>query len=478
MNYDDQWAALTASAESIARPPAIDRNGKSLSDYQRLIPLLSPADWHSEETPSREWAWDTLMPHRQATYLTGPGSAGKSLLTQQLCTCIALGLPLFGLEVRQSPAIYFTAEDDEDELHRRQKAICASLGVDIRSLAGKLHLVSIVGALDASLMSQDTDDEQDSGKREWKPTKRFRALEGVAEIIDAKFIALDNVAHIFEGEENSRHDVATFVSLLNRLAMRIDGSVVFLGHPNKAGAEFSGSTAWENQVRSRLYLQTPQDENGLTADPDLRALSRGKANYAQKGDALSFRWRQWAFVRDEDLPPSISSEIAAVARANAENEGFLKCLDKTAAEKRAVSASPSASNYAPRVFAKMPSASGMRISAFEGAMQRLLHLGQIAGDQPVYQRDNRTWAKGLGRAQTLAQTPHKPCAQTRVEVAGNGAEVLHKAAHAPDPISKDITGAPLGAAPVLEERPLSRVCVPAETADIVSNGGSNGVQKG
>src|SRR3546814_20709212 len=108
-----------------------------------LLPLLNPADWQEKDVPSREWAWADYIPHRQATYLTGPGSAGKSLLSQQLCTCIALGLPFMRKDTRQAVAIYVTCEDDADELPRRQQAICDALVVPLSASSVKLQLVSL-----------------------------------------------------------------------------------------------------------------------------------------------------------------------------------------------------------------------------------------------------------------------------------------------------------------------------------------------
>src|SRR3546814_19737218 len=84
-----------------------------------------------------DWSSDVCSSDlRQATYLTGPGSAGKSLLGQQLATCHALGRPFLGVDTRGGPALYITCEDDKDELHRRQAAICRALHgqpADLRS---------------------------------------------------------------------------------------------------------------------------------------------------------------------------------------------------------------------------------------------------------------------------------------------------------------------------------------------------------
>lgn len=53
--------------------------------------------------------------------------------------------------------------------------------------------------------------------------------------LGSQLVVLDNVAHFFGGNENIRSEVVAFVHLLNRLALIIDGSVLLVGHPNKAG---------------------------------------------------------------------------------------------------------------------------------------------------------------------------------------------------------------------------------------------------
>src|SRR3546814_1967726 len=69
----------------IRRPPRSTRTD-TLFPYRRSSDL-----WQDVEPSERQWAWAGNIPHRQATYLTGPGSAGKPLLGQQLATCHALG---------------------------------------------------------------------------------------------------------------------------------------------------------------------------------------------------------------------------------------------------------------------------------------------------------------------------------------------------------------------------------------------------
>ncbi|MEO6247683.1 MAG: AAA family ATPase [Sphingomicrobium sp.] len=140
INDDAAWAPFEAAAENLAFG-----NSGLVEQWRKTMPLLNPATWQGQPTPEREWALTDWIPSRQATYLTGPGASGKSLLTQQLCTCIALGLPFMGVETRQAVALYLTCEDDEIALHQRQKAICEALGVPLSALDGKLHLVSLAG---------------------------------------------------------------------------------------------------------------------------------------------------------------------------------------------------------------------------------------------------------------------------------------------------------------------------------------------
>ncbi|OYU16445.1 MAG: hypothetical protein CFE37_00110 [Alphaproteobacteria bacterium PA4] len=387
------------------RPPPKQQPGAPPAPAKGLR-LLNPASWAGLVPTSRRWALPGWIPSRQATYLTGAGSAGKSLLAQQLCTCIAAGVPFLGMEVSNGVAIYVTCEDDDDELQRRQVAICESLGVSLESLAGQLHLSSLVGEVGNELATFDH-----LGRLATTP--RWAELQKTVIDTGAIFVALDNVAHLFSGNEIVRSQVAGFCGLLNRLAIECNTTVLFLGHPNKKGEDFSGSTAWENQVRSRLFIETPTDKDGDAIDPDVRKLSVGKANYSRNGETLSFRWHRWAFVREEDIEATERARVAAEIAAANQDTAFLRCLAKITEEKRATSASKSASNYAPKMFAAMPSAKGMTSKGFEAALQRLLHTGKIVNAAKVYQRDNRAWVTGLGLAPTPAPTPaptlHKPC---------------------------------------------------------------------
>lgn len=365
------FAPLDAEPLLEAAPARVER------EWAELIPVANMSSWAASPAPIRQWLLENWIPLGQATYLTGPGSAGKSLLAQQLCTCVALGLPFMGVPTRRSRAMYLSCEDDVDELWRRQEAICRTLGTSIERTIDRLRLVSLAGHIGVELATfAGGRGDAAELKPVIRPTERFAALEGTAIAEEVGFIALDNVAHLFAGNENVRVEVAAFIGLLNRLALRTSGAVLLIGHPNKAGDSFSGSTAWENQVRSRLFLEIAKTEEGHVNDPDVRSLRREKSNYASHGTELTFRWHDWAYLRDEDLPESLAERLSATADAAAHNARFLACLAEMTRQHRNVS-ERTASNYAPKLFASMPEAKGSTKRDLARAMDRLFRAGQL-----------------------------------------------------------------------------------------------------
>lgn len=360
-----------------------------------LLPLFDPADWHGGRPPERQWRWDSFIPDFQATLLTGAGAAGKSLATQQLCTCIAMGLPFLGIATTQARALYVTCEDDMDELHRRQEAICAGLGITLEQTRGKLFLLSLQGEIGNELSTFDHEGTM-------RPAPRYGQIERTCLAKGIQFVTLDNTAHTFSGNENDRNQVAAFVNLNNRLAKLIGGAVVMVGHPNKAGDSYSGSTAWENQVRSRLYLEIPKNDDGGFINPDMRVIRNEKANYSKRGSEVRFWWVKGAFIADDELPPETDTSVRESAQAGYENGLFLTLLDKLTEQRRHVSHSRNLGNYAPKVMAAMPEAKGTSATAFAGAMERLFMLDQIAASVPLWKGRDRHPVLGLARKNIVA----------------------------------------------------------------------------
>jgi hypothetical protein len=54
---------------------------------------------------------------------------------------------------------------------------------------------------------------------------------------------------------------------------------------------------WDAAFRSRQYLSTPKkDGDDEPADPDARVLTRVKANYAARDEALELQWHNGVLV--------------------------------------------------------------------------------------------------------------------------------------------------------------------------------------
>lgn len=354
---DPEWAETDyeADPEPSPAPEATD-----------LLPLVDIASWVGQQPPERQYAWSELIPLGVTTMLTGPGGVGKSLFEQMLCTCIALGKPFLGRETRQMNTLYVTCEDDQDEMWRRQLGICAALGVPVDAVIGKLHLVSLCGDNDTALATFD-------GNGKIERTARWGQLVRTCEQMQIRLYAFDNATDAMAGDLNDLHQVAEFVNLLTGLAIQMDGAAMILHHPNKAGDDWLGSVAWHNKVRSRLIIK----RSDIEGDDDGRVLESPKANYGPSGGEIKFRWHKGAFVTEEDVPESTDRDLRETIQASADNKILLTCLHERNRQRRHVSESVYAQNYAPKVFAKMPESKKIGRDRLEQAMDRLFRIGAI-----------------------------------------------------------------------------------------------------
>ena len=165
-----------------------------------------------------------------------------------------------------------------------------------------------------------------------------RALE-----VKARLLILDNRGQIFFGNENDR-SVATFCSnLLAGVARDIDGAVLLLGHVAKAeGSEYSGSTGWDAVARSRLLLSKSADSS------DQLILARLKANYATP-DEVPLVWRNGVLVSVDPRHMSEADKLIEQKRLGDIEVAFCQALSSATSQGRALSHSPQAVNYAPKV---------------------------------------------------------------------------------------------------------------------------------
>jgi len=324
---DDRFPSIDTLVASEPRTPRFDDpdRGKARDETADVSrdenPLLPrrPLDWTNltgREPEPREWAVQDWLPMGNAALLAGRGGIGKTLLAQTIGTCLALNLNYFADTSKPRRVLMWAGEDDHDELWRRQLAICQWAGVGIEDLHDKLIVHSYHGH-DLTLAG--------IAFGQFSQTALMEELREQVLDYRADYIFLDNIARIFGGNENDRHQVTTFVSWITAACGK--AGVCLLGHPGKAqGAEYSGSTAWEGSVRARLYLgeQLPDakhdaDDVDDPGDDTVRYLARRKANYSAK-DFVRLEYRQGVLMacQQPETPfgaPSAEYALDVVVRA-------------------------------------------------------------------------------------------------------------------------------------------------------------------
>lgn len=357
--YEDWVRAGCPDEKPSPRGPTVMR-----SEPARVSEFYSAASLKGKPVPPREWLVQDLVPQKTVTLFSGDGGTGKSLLALQLSVAVAGQTVWIGNAVSAGRVIFLSAEDD-DELHRRLHDILTAehrdydelLGLTLRSLAGEHALLTIDCQL--SLMQSALFEELDKRAAEETPS----------------LVVIDTLADVYPSNENERSKVWQFVGILRGLAIKRKCAVVLLGHPSltglNSGSGTSGSTAWNNSVRSRLYLSRITD-NGFEPAPDARVLSTKKANYGRTGGEINLKWEAGVFVAEEQ--PTGRDALAAGAKGE---RVFLKLLDTMTAQRRYVSTNPGPT-YAPTQFARHQDAEGCTKIAFTAAMNTLFGRGDIA----------------------------------------------------------------------------------------------------
>jgi RecA-family ATPase len=375
---------LVANPEDYRKPPG------QIGSLQ----LIDVGDWQGLPVPEREWIVPGWILPRAVTLIAGAGGTGKSLLIQQWLSAIALGDPFLGTRgTAPVPVLYVNCEDDTLELHRRQDAIAKAAGRQLSTYAGKVHLVARVGH------NNPLGTVGDDGK--FQSTALYRDIRDAALKIGAKVVALDNAMQHYVGNLNDPAAVTAFCNALARLALNINGAVILAGHVAKAdGSQFAGTMAWENAVRTRLFLSRETDADGEEIeDSDRRYLTRGKGNYARKGDRLEMTWHAGAFYSES--PENTGQDFADEQHESA----FLRCLDEATAQRRNSSHSIGA-NYAPTLFATFKTAGGVKKKDLERAMSRLFDRSQIIANSYLWHDEKSRPKSGIKRAENVPD--HRP----------------------------------------------------------------------
>src|SRR5262249_8583581 len=371
---DDRWQdryddipRLCDSAQQRLQPPPEQATAGSLHEPLTFLDITL---WSRRTPPLREWAVPDRFPLRNVALLSGEGSTGKSILIMQLGGAHVLAKDWALTLPEPGPFLYFSAEEEPDELERRLDAIAQHYGASVAELERDYHIVARAGH-DAVLGYADRNGLI-------QPTRLFAELKQAACDIHPKMIALDTSADIFGGNEISRTEVRQFLGLCRKLAIDSNSAVLIALHPSLTGIKtetgISGSTAWHNTVRARAYLTSHQEnseDDKDSLDTGLRQLDFKKNNYGPISASVTLQWKA---IGQAGLYLPVSSGSSALDKAANDAKAehvFLDLLRRYTNQGREVSHKPGPS-YAPAMFAKETAAEKLaakdRGKALEGAM--------------------------------------------------------------------------------------------------------------
>lgn len=268
----DGFEAVAALLDSAKTPPG-------------NAPLLKPVsvfDVLTHPAPPPAFVWDYYLPRGVVTLLGAHGGTGKSTIALMLSVCAALGRPLFGVNVIHCKTVFVSLEDGANLVRHRLAAICKYWAVDPTALGDNLQIVD--GTDYPELFSAEN-----RGNGETTPT--YAELHRLVQEERIGLVVVDNASDAFGGDEIQRRQVRAFMRSLSKVARLTDCAVLLLAHVDKTtsrnkradgGEGYSGSTAWHNSSRSRLFLTRGAD--------GLLTLEHQKSNLGQMREPITLEW--------------------------------------------------------------------------------------------------------------------------------------------------------------------------------------------
>ena len=346
-------------------------NGLMQSEPESEIPLfLKASDFADKELVPMEWLIGMMIPAGTVTLLSGDGGAGKSLLALNLAISVATGgaLPWLGMQPEQGPAIYVGAEDNIDEMHRRiNNMIWNRPDINYSDLSN-LHIASLA-ARDALLSVVD------ARTNTLAPSPLFEQIRSKIDAVRPRVVIFDTLADLFPGNENDRAQARQFVGQLRKLSVDFSTTIILLSHPSlsgmASGTGTSGNTAWNNSVRSRLFMQRVK-EDGYEPDKSARKLAIMKSNYGETGLEVHMNYVEGFFEPEKTTDSLDRSSMDAKAERI-----YLMLLDEYTKASIEVSPNFSSNNSAATVFARSDKREGITKAQFKSAQERLQLASKI-----------------------------------------------------------------------------------------------------
>lgn len=248
------------------------------------VPALEFAVVHREDLPPFPYAVEGIVPIGVPTLFSAHGGSGKSYVSLQLAVCGAAGLDFFGHRIaRPLKVLVYTCEEPEHEVKLRLKRILSHYMLEPADLGGRLEIRNGYGHLGNILFTGT----RDPGHRLTAPFAEFYQY---VKQTRPDMVIVDNISEVYDASEIDRALVRQFVQSMNQIC-KLGAALVLVGHVDAATSlgttekGYSGSTAWHNSVRSRLFLRKTKVEGQVLLEP-------AKSNYGPVQPAMLLQWHK------------------------------------------------------------------------------------------------------------------------------------------------------------------------------------------
>lgn len=352
---DRIFNSVIANVHSVYNKPRVP----ALPVLVQVMPdAVSGTDLLRLPVPAREWTVDQWIPHKQVTLFYADGGVGKTTMLLQLAVASKGDRLWLGKAVTPRRVLYVSGEDELDELHYRLNQICHAM----LSTADHIIILPLETLTDPAMVKFD--------RGTMTKTQVFEHVQKLIVQHQIGLVIFDPAADLFDGDEIDRRQVRAFISSLRRLSIENNVTSVLAAHPSVEGMKSnrgsSGSTAWNNSARSRIYVQIGKGATDGT-DSDYRTLTLAKSNRGKTGATIIVKWINGAFSVEGHTAGESSNDARMV---------FLKLLKLHNSTGIMVNGS-GGRGYAPNVFAEHPDNEGITKAMFAKSMKELLRDGDI-----------------------------------------------------------------------------------------------------
>ena len=274
----ERWDVVDAIAEHFDINQFLNTNVKQVKKNINLLDDSLLVNRFVGQAPEQKFLIGETLPLGVPIIFSAAGDAGKGMMTLDLAMKVSSGQPMssaFGGTINEfGNAIIFTAEDDEDEMHRRVERL-DELN-DRSSFKHELRIVSLPNVGGVFPIMQETHEG-------YRTSDEFDKLyEQIKQMNDLKLIVFDPLASFVHADVNADPAAgAALTGLLAQIATETGASVIMCHHmtkvkedlvvntPEQARNMIRGTSALVDGVRCAFALWQVDEATGRRRCQDL-----------------------------------------------------------------------------------------------------------------------------------------------------------------------------------------------------------------